>query len=347
MNKEEAVNNGSNGDLKKRLTKDDFVSDSEVRWCPGCGDYAILSVIQRTLPKMNIPRENHVFISGIGCSSRLPYYMNTYGFHTIHGRAPTIATGLKIARPELCIWVVTGDGDGLSIGANHLIHCMRRNVDVTILLVNNRIYGLTKGQYSPTSEKGKRTASTPMGSIEYPINPLCTAIASEATFVARTLDTDVRHLAYILERAAKHKGTAFVEIYQNCIVFNHGTFTNVIGREHREDRLIYLEHGKPLIFGKNKDKGIRLNGIRPEVVALADVKEEHLLRHDEKAEEPTFAYLLTQMEYPAMPVPFGIFRAVDRPTYEGMMEDQINAAKTQLGEGDLKKLIYSGSMWKV
>lgn len=329
------------------LTKDDFVSDSDVRWCPGCGDYAILSVVQRTLPRFDIRRENHVFVSGIGCSSRFPYYMNTFGFHTIHGRAPAIATGLKCARPDLHIWVVTGDGDGLSIGGNHLIHCMRRNVDMTILLVNNRIYGLTKGQYSPTSEFGKKTGSSPMGSIDYPIHPLCIAIAAEATFIARTVDTDVKHLGYVLERAAQHKGTSFIEIYQNCIVFNHATFQSVTGRDIREDRMVYLEHGKPLIFGKNKDKGVRLNGTTPEMVDLTKEKDAPLAVHDEKAKAPTWAYLLSQMEYPEMPVPFGVLRCIERPTYETMMEDQIREAVKKTGPGDLKKLIYSGSIWNV
>ncbi|MBI4431063.1 MAG: 2-oxoacid:ferredoxin oxidoreductase subunit beta [Candidatus Omnitrophica bacterium] len=329
------------------LTKDDFVSSAEVRWCPGCGDYAILSVVQRTLPKFNVRPENHVFVSGIGCSSRFPYYMNTYGFHTIHGRAPAIATGLKCVRPDLHVWVVTGDGDGLSIGGNHLIHAMRRNVNMTILLFNNRIYGLTKGQYSPTSEMGKHTASTPMGSIDYPINPLCIALASEATFVARTLDTDIKHLGYVLERAANHKGVSFIEIYQNCIVFNHAAFHDVTGREHRDERMVYLEHGKPLIFGQHKNKAIRIKRLKPQVIELAKEPNVELVIHDEKAPDATWAYLLTHMEYLEMPVPFGVFRCVERPTYEQMMEDQIQSAVKKQGTGDLKELIYSGSMWSV
>ncbi len=331
----------------RELAKDDFTSSSEVRWCPGCGDYAILSVVQRTLPKFKINPENHVFVSGIGCSSRFPYYMNTYGFHTIHGRAPTIATGLKCVRPDLHVWVVTGDGDGLSIGGNHLIHAMRRNINMTILLFNNRIYGLTKGQYSPTSEMGKRTASTPMGSIDYPINPLCIALASEATFVARTLDTDIKHMGYVLERAAQHKGISFIEIYQNCIVFNHATFQDVTGREHREERMIYLEHGKPLIFGQHKEKGIRIKRLKPEVVELAKEPDVEIVVHDEKSSDATWAYLLTHMEHPNMPVPFGVFRCVERPTYEEMLEEQVQTAIKKQGPGDLKKLIYSGSMWSV
>ena len=235
--------------------KENFVSDQQVRWCPGCGDYAILSVTQRTLAKFPIPRENHLFISGIGCSSRFPYYLNTYGFHTIHGRAPTIATGIRCVNPDLNIWVITGDGDGLSIGTNHLVHCMRRNINLNILFVNNQIYGLTKGQYSPTSKQGKITKTSPEGSIDYPINSLCIAIASEATFIARTLDTAPNHMSSILERAMKHKGVSFVEIYQNCIIFNDKTHTPVTGRENRDDRMVFLEHDEPLIFWKEKRQG--------------------------------------------------------------------------------------------
>ena len=332
----------------KAYTKEDFVSGQEVRWCPGCGDYAILATAQRTLAKFNdIPRENYVFISGIGCSSRFPYYMNTYGFHTIHGRAPTIATGLKCVRPDLNIWVVTGDGDGLSIGGNHLVHCMRRNVDLNILLVNNQIYGLTKGQYSPTSEFGKVTKSTPMGSIDYPINALCIAIASEATFIARTLDTDPLHMSYVMERAMKHRGVSFVEIYQNCIIFNDKCFAPVIGRETREDRMTYLEHGKPLVFGKAKDKGVRLRGLKPEVVDLKGAKPEELIVHDEKNATPHYAYLLTQMTYPEMPVPFGVFRAIEKPPYDQMMDDQIREATKKKGKGTLQDLIYGAETWTV
>lgn len=329
-------------------TKQDFESNQEVRWCPGCGDYSILATMQRTLPKFPIPKEKYVFVSGIGCSSRFPYYMNTYGFHTIHGRAPTIATGLRCVNPELSIWIITGDGDGLSIGGNHLIHCMRRNVDVNILLVNNRIYGLTKGQYSPTSEVGKITKSTPMGSIDYPINALCIAIASEATFIARTLDSDPRHMGYVFERAAAHKGVSFIEIYQNCIIFNDKTFTNVIGRETREDRMIYLEHGKPLLFGRSKKKAIRIKGLKPEIVDFENTEQpDDLLIHDEKDVDPNYAYTLTQLEFPETPVPFGIFRAIERPTYDGMLEAQVRDALAKKGPGDLKQLIYGTDTWKV
>jgi 2-oxoglutarate/2-oxoacid ferredoxin oxidoreductase subunit beta len=327
--------------------KEDFVSDQEVRWCPGCGDYAILATAQRLLAKFDIPRSSYVFVSGIGCSSRFPYYMNTYGFHTIHGRAPTIATGLKCVNPELSVWVVTGDGDGLSIGGNHLVHCMRRNVDLNILLVNNQIYGLTKGQYSPTSEFGKVTKSTPMGSIDYPINSLCIAIASEATFIARTLDTDPLHMSMVMERAMKHKGVSFVEIYQNCIIFNDKAFGPVTGRENREDRMVYLEHGKPLVFGKEKDKAVRLKGLKPEVINLKEAATNELIIHDEKSTTPHYAYLLTQMTHPEMPVPFGVFRAIEKPTYEQMLQDQIKDAVKKKGKGSLHDLIYGAETWTV
>ncbi len=335
-------------------TKADFTSDQIVRWCPGCGDYSILAQMQKVMPticaKRGIPRENVVFVSGIGCSSRFPYYMDTYGFHSIHGRAPTFATGLKVARPELDVWVVTGDGDGLSIGGNHLIHCLRRNVDVKVLLFNNRIYGLTKGQYSPTSEQGKRTKSTPYGSVDYPINALCLALAAEATFVARTLDTDTKHLQYVLHRASEHKGTAFVEIYQNCNIFNDGAFQSFAEKSVRADRSIQIEHGAPMIFGKERDKGIRLNGLRPEVVDLgAGVSEGDLLIHDEKDPDPTLAYLLARLEEKdeTTPVPLGVFRAIERPSYDEMVAEQVTAAQSKPGSGDLQALLSAGDTWTV
>src|SRR5213593_3697709 len=306
------------------LARKDFVSDQEVRWCPGCGDYSVLAQTQKLMPELGISREKIVFISGIGCSSRLPYYMNTYGFHGIHGRAPTIATGLKASRPDLQVWVITGDGDGLSIGGNHLLHILRRNVDVVIVLFNNRIYGLTKGQYSPTSEMGKRTKSSPMGTIDHPVNPLSVALGAEATFVARSLDIDVHHLLTTLERAAHHKGTSFVEVYQNCNVFNDGAFMEFADKTVRPDRTITLEHGKPLIFGKDRDKGIRLNGMAPEGVQLGDgVTEDDLLVHDEQRPDPTLAHILARMQHPEYPVPMGVLRAVERPTYEDLMQQQI------------------------
>src|SRR5437764_7888542 len=275
------------------LTAKDLASDQDVRWCPGCGDYSILAQMKKALAGLDIPREKLVFVSGIGCSSRFPYYMNTYGFHSIHGRAPTVATGLKLARPDLQVWVITGDGDGLSIGGNHLVHAIRRNVDLKIVLFNNEIYGLPKGQYSPTSRLGTRTKSSPLGSIDPPLRPLSLAIGAEATFVARTLDVDVQHLTETLKRAAHHKGSAFVEVYQNCKIFNDGVFEYATDKTVKADNALFLEHGKPLIFGKDRNKGIRLNGLSPEVVEVGkDCGPDDLLIHDETAEEPSLAYLL-------------------------------------------------------
>lgn len=340
------ANPAAGSDQRPLYSKTDFVSGQEVRWCPGCGDYSILGTMQQTLAKLSLPREKYVFISGIGCSSRFPYYMNTYGFHTIHGRAPTIAAGLRCVNPELQIWVITGDGDGLSIGGNHLIHAMRRNLDINILLVNNQIYGLTKGQYSPTSQAGKVTKSSPYGSIDYPINPLCIAIASEATFIARTLDGDPRHMGMVMDRAAKHKGVSFVEVYQNCIIFNDKTFAPVTGRETRDDRMVYLEHGKPLLFGKNRNKTIKLNGLLPETTDFDAADTSGLLIHNEKDENPHYSYLLTQMTYPSMPVPFGVFRDIQRPTYDDLLNGQVEAAK-KAKKAELKNLIYGRDTWTV
>jgi 2-oxoglutarate/2-oxoacid ferredoxin oxidoreductase subunit beta len=332
-----------------KLTRQDFVSDQIVRWCPGCGDYSILAQVQRIMPDLGIPRHNIVFVSGIGCSSRFPYYMNTYGFHSIHGRAATLASGLKISRPELSVWVATGDGDGLSIGGNHLLHCLRRNLDINILLFNNRIYGLTKGQYSPTSEFGKKTKSSPFGTAEQPVNPICVAIAAEATFVARSLDVDPVHLAKTIERAARHKGTSFVEIYQNCNIFNDGAFEDFTAKEFRSDRILVLEHGHPMIFGKNRDKGIRLSGLDPEVVTLGEngVTEKDLLIHDENAPEPTLAYLLSRMSHPQFPVPVGVFYSVERPTLEAILKEQGEEVTRMKGAGDIEKLIRGSETWTV
>lgn len=332
-----------------QLKKADFVSDQEVRWCPGCGDYAILNNVQKVMPELGIPREKIVFVSGIGCSSRFPYYMNTYGFHSIHGRAPAIATGIKCANPELSVWVITGDGDALSIGGNHFIHAIRRNLDLNYILFNNRIYGLTKGQYSPTSEFGKRTKSTPSGTIDYPINPLSLAIASESTFVARSIDIDVKHLGAMVDAAAKHKGISFIEVYQNCNIFNDGAFDSFTDRTVRPDRVLYLEHGKPMIFGKERNKGIRMNGALPEIVTIGEngVTENDLLVHDVYQKDPSVAFMLARMEQPDFPQPVGIFRAIERPTYEDMMEDQIGAAIAKSGPGSLEKLINSGDTWIV
>ena len=332
-----------------QLKKADFVSDQEVRWCPGCGDYAILNNVQKVMPELGVPREKIVFVSGIGCSSRFPYYLNTYGFHSIHGRAPAIATGIKCANPELSVWVITGDGDALSIGGNHFIHAIRRNLDLNYILFNNRIYGLTKGQYSPTSEFGKKTKSTPSGTIDYPINPLSLAIASESTFVARSIDIDVKHLGAMVEAAAKHKGISFIEVYQNCNIFNDGAFDYFAERTVRSDRVLYLEHGKPMVFGKNREKGIRMNGALPEVVTIGEngITENDLLVHDIHLNDASVAFMLARMEQPEFPQPVGIFRAIERPTYEDMMSDQIDVAVAKSGPGSLEKLINSGETWVV
>ncbi|OQY44122.1 MAG: 2-oxoacid:ferredoxin oxidoreductase subunit beta [Anaerolineaceae bacterium 4572_78] len=329
-----------------KLTRKDFISHRSVRWCPGCGDYAILAQLQRTLPELGIPKENIVFISGIGCSSRFPYYMNTYGFHSIHGRAPTLATGLKIANPDLSIWVITGDGDGLSIGGNHFIHAMRRNIDINVILFNNRIYGLTKGQYSPTSPQGLRTKSSPMGSLETPFNPISIALASEATFIARTFDTDLKHMAKMIKRAYAHKGISFIEIYQNCVIFNNKTWDYATNRKTRAENVVELEHGKPLIFGKNKDKAIRIKTFEPEIVSLDEVDEEQLMIHDEQAPS-AIPYLLSRMRHPNLPEPIGVFRDVQMPTYEQGLLAQIDEAIQKKGEGKLSDLYHSADMWTV
>lgn len=330
------------------LSPKDFASDQEIRWCPRCGDYSILAQMKKVLPTLGIPREKTVFVSGIGCSSRFPYYMQTYGIHGIHGRAPAIATGLKIARPELSIWVITGDGDALSIGGNHLLHAIRRNVDLKIVMFNNQIYGLTKGQYSPTSPLGKKTKSTPYGSVDHPLNPLSVALGSEASFVARSVDVDINHLTMVLERAARHKGTAFVEVYQDCNVFNSGAFEFASKKEQKVENCIYLEHGKPLIFGKNRDKGVRLNGAgNPEIVSLSEVKEDDLLFHDEQAHDLTPAFRLAQMRWPHSPEPMGVFRAVERPTYDGEVDRQFHKIIADQGPGSLEALFNSGDTWEV
>jgi len=331
-----------------QLSAKDFGSNQDVRWCPGCGDYAILAQMKKVLANLGVKRENTVFVSGIGCSSRFPYYMNTYGFHSIHGRAPGIASGVKITNPELSVWVITGDGDGLSIGGNHLLHVLRRNLDINIVLFNNRIYGLTKGQYSPTSEWGKRTKSTPMGSIDFPLQPLSVAIGAEATFVARSIDVNVKHLEYVLERAATHKGTSFVEIYQNCNIFNNGAYEYATGKDTKDDTTVYLEHQRPLVFGKDRTKGIRLNGWVPEIVTLGEgVSEDDLLLHDERTADPSLAYLLSRMHHPDFPEPMGVFRCVERPTYEDMLLKQMSDAREARGEGSLESLFDSGDTWVV
>ncbi len=330
------------------LSKKDFQTDQEVRWCPGCGDYAILSAVQAVLPELGIPREKFVVVSGIGCSSRFPYYMNTYGFHTIHGRAPAIATGLKMSRPELEVWIVTGDGDALSIGGNHLIHTLRRNVGVKILMFNNRIYGLTKGQYSPTSELGKRTKSSPYGSVDYPFNALSVAIGAGATFVGRSVDVLQGHLKETLKAAAAHRGTAFVEIYQNCNIFNDKAWAHLTEKEVRDEAMVQLEHGKPLVFGKARDRGVRLNGTELEVVSFADgFGPDDCLIWDETRANPAIAFMVAQMEPPRFPVPIGVLRRVEMPTYESAVVAQIEQETGRRGVGSLDKLLHSGDVWTV
>ena len=334
------------------LTKKDFESDQDVRWCPGCGDYSILAQTQKTMPDFGVAKEKIVFISGIGCSGRLPYYMNTFGFHTIHGRAATIATGLKAARPDLMVWVITGDGDALSIGGNHLIHAMRRNVDMKMIMFNNRIYGLTKGQASPTSPIGKKTKSTPLGTIETPIIPLNLVAAAEASFIARSVDTHSEHLQEMMHRAGEHKGSAFLEVLQNCNIFNDGAWRDFTDKSVKEDRMLVLKHGEPMIFGKERDKGIRLNGMRPEVVSIAPggVSVADLLVHDETTEDPTMTHILSRMWWPDFPVPVGVFRRVPRPTHDQLLVEQIDgaiAARAAKGPIDLQRVVASGETWTV
>ncbi|MFN2190423.1 MAG: 2-oxoacid:ferredoxin oxidoreductase subunit beta [Candidatus Promineifilaceae bacterium] len=328
------------------LSRKDFMSDQDVRWCPGCGDYSILAQIQKSMPEIGVPKENIVFISGIGCSSRFPYYMNTYGIHSIHGRAPTLATGLKIANPDLSVWVITGDGDGLSIGGNHLLHACRRNIDINIVLFNNRIYGLTKGQYSPTSRRGTRTKSSPMGSLEYPVYPLSLALSAEATFVARSIDTEVNHLGTILKAAAEHKGTSFVEVYQNCLIFNPDEWTKFDSRKKRQQNIMYLENGKPLTFGENDEYGVRLkSGGQAEIVTLGNgVGPEDLMVHDTSPESPCYAFSLTRIQHP---VPMGIFWQMQRPTYSEGLQEQVRTAQSKRGVGDLDTLYQNADLWEV
>jgi 2-oxoglutarate ferredoxin oxidoreductase subunit beta len=329
------------------LTPKDFANDLDVRWCPGCGDYSILAQMKKVLPEVGIPKEKIVFVSGIGCSSRFPYYLSTFGFHTIHGRAPTIASGLKLANPDLSIWVITGDGDGLSIGGNHLMHAIRRNMNLNIILFNNRIYGLTKGQYSPTSPVGHKTKSTPFGSLDRPISALTLAIAAEATFVARTADRNPDHLQYVLKRAAQHEGVSFVEVYQDCVVFNKGAFDYSVEKGVKDETTVYLEHGKPLIFGAKKDKGVRLRGHQPEVVNLSEVSADELLIHDEKSEDSVLAHILSQMAQPTLPEPMGVLRAISEPCYERQVIQQVQDATARFGAGDLNKLYRSADTWTV
>jgi len=329
------------------LSRKDFVTPNDVRWCPGCGDYAILNSLQRTLPELGIPREKFAIISGIGCSSRFPFYMQTYGFHTIHGRAPTVATGVKVANPDLSVWIITGDGDGLSIGGNHMLHVLRRNLNVTILLFNNRIYGLTKGQYSPTSPVGTRTKTTPGGSIDHPINPLLFALGAEATFIARTIDNNPKHMVETFKAAHEHQGVSFVEIFQNCVIFNDATWDPVYAKENRDQQMLTLEAGKPLIFGKNKEKAIRLNGLEPEVVDTASVSPEEILIHRPDHPSPLYSQMLASLGLPDFPTPIGVIRKIERPTYESLIHNQVEEAKTKRGTGTWKELLHGSSTWTV
>ncbi len=334
----------------ENLTARDFASDQEVRWCPGCGDYAILKTMQKTMPELGVARENQVFVSGIGCSSRFPYYMNTYGFHTIHGRAPSIATGVKLANPELDVWVITGDGDGLSIGGNHMIHVLRRNVDLQLLLFNNEIYGLTKGQYSPTSKVGTRSPSTPDGSVDMPLLPCVFALGAGARFVARTIDTEAKHMGPVLKRAHAHKGTAFVEIYQNCPVYNDGIFDQIKEKKTAADTRLVLEHGKPLTFGADQEKGIRLNRktLMPEVVTISEdgVTEDDIVVHDET--NKVLAQMLAGLKLPDFPEPVGVlYCEPTAPSYTDDFYQQRILVREQKGEADLNALLRTGHTWSV
>jgi 2-oxoglutarate/2-oxoacid ferredoxin oxidoreductase subunit beta len=336
-------------DTAVKLARKDFQSDQEVRWCPGCGDYGILAAIQFLLPELDVRPEELVFVSGIGCAARLPYYMNTYGVHGIHGRAPALATGVALARPDLHVWVIGGDGDMLSIGGNHLIHALRRNVNLTIVMFNNQIYGLTKGQYSPTSELGKVTKSTPFGSVDQPFNPVSVALGAEASFVARTHDVDRKHMIEVFRRAYEHRGGAFVEVYQNCNVFNDGAFDAILNRDARPNMLIDLRHGAPIRFGTDNELGVVMNEFGEAHVARVDtVGEDRVLVHDEHRADPSLAFALSRLAtQPNVPTPVGVFRDVERPTYEGEMQAQLVAASERSGPGDLDTLLKAAPTWTV
>lgn len=327
------------------LTAKDMKTPQEVRWCPGCGDYAILAQFQKLFPTLGLPKEQFAIVSGIGCSSRFPYYMNTYGFHTIHGRAPAVATGLKIMQPHLSVWVITGDGDGLSIGGNHLIHALRRNIDLKIVLFNNQIYGLTKGQYSPTSEMGKRTKSSPFGSVDEPFRPLSVALGAEAAFVARTVDREQKHMNDVLDAAAKHKGAAFVEIYQNCVIFNDGAFADVSEKGQKEPNQLFVEHGKPLVFNGGK-QGIVFEDFAPKVVNVADVGLDKICVHREDG-PLGYHMAIARMRGPELPTALGVIRNVERPTYDDMVNAQVEAEIDKRGRGDMHDLLHGGHTWTV
>ena len=330
-------------------TKKDWTTDQEIRWCPGCGDYSILTAMQMLMPELDVARENTMFVSGIGCSSRFPYYMNTYGIHSIHGRAPAIASGIAVSRPDLDVWVITGDGDALSIGGNHLLHALRRNVNFTIVLFNNQIYGLTKGQYSPTSETGKVTKSTPFGSLDFPYNPVSLALGAEASFVARTHDMDRKHMMEVFRRAHAHRGASFVEVYQNCNVFNDGAFATILAKDARPQMLIPLRHGEPIRFGPDGKHGVIVEGDgQARIVEVADVGVERLLVHDESRTDPSLAFMLSRLaDGPTTPTPIGVFRSVERPDYGSQVNAQLADAVDRKGPGDLAALLSSGSTWTV
>jgi 2-oxoglutarate ferredoxin oxidoreductase subunit beta len=340
---------GNGNGAPAKLARKDFQSDQEVRWCPGCGDYGILTAIQLLMPELGVKPEELVFISGIGCAARLPYYMNTYGVHGIHGRAPAIATGVALARPDLHVWVIGGDGDMLSIGGNHLIHALRRNVNLNILMFNNQIYGLTKGQYSPTSEVGKVTKSTPFGSLDSPFNPISVALGAEASFVARTHDMDRKHMQETFRRAYEHQGAAFVEVYQNCNVFNDGAFDTILNKDARPDMLINMVHGQPIRFGAEQQFGVVVNEFgEAQIVRVDEVGVERLLVHDEHRPDPSLAFALSRLaDRPDAPTPVGVFRAVERPSYEVSMQGQLVAAAERSGPGDLAQLLRSAPTWTV
>jgi 2-oxoglutarate ferredoxin oxidoreductase subunit beta len=327
----------------QQLKAKDYKSDQEIRWCPGCGDYAIIASVQAVLADIGVARENVVMVSGIGCSSRFPYYMETYGFHSIHGRANAIATGVKVANPDLQVWVITGDGDGLSIGGNHMIHSLRRNVDLKIILFNNEIYGLTKGQYSPTSPQGLQTKTSPFGSVDAPFNPLQLALGAGSTFVARTLDTQPKHMKEVLAAAAAHKGSAFVEVWQNCVIFNDGAFKDWTDKAVRDEQMIYLQPGQPMVFGADQGKGLKIDGFSLKVVPAAEAS-----NWDPTVDSAGPAFVMTQLDTdPAMPRPFGVFRSVVRPTLDDLVHEQIGAVTKKRGPGSIKDLLYTSDCWTV
>lgn len=346
------ISSASDTSAPPTYRKDDFVSNQDVRWCPGCGDYAILNTVQKILPDLGVPKENIVFVSGIGCSSRFPFYIDTYGFHTIHGRAPAVASGIKAVRPDLDLWLVTGDGDGLSIGGNHLLHALRRNFRVKILLFNNRIYGLTKGQYSPTSTQGQVTKSSPLGAIDHPVEPAGFAIGAGATFVARTADNQIKHLEATLRQAADHDGTAFVEILQNCVIFNHGTWDSVTGRDQRDEHQLLLEQDKPLVYGKDASRGLVQKGFSLEPALLGEqVSAADCVVHNERLDDPTYAFSLSRMGIATEgPLALGVLRRVLRPTYEQLLADESDHARTNKGDPTLADMFRGFgrvSTWEV